>query len=179
MEGGEGLSGVVSARAVWGPQGRRRELGRVLEIAVLRRAEGAEEEERAWARRELGRGEGGFAGMFALGKAAFIRTGPAWCQHWYRMGAGGAEEQEACVWSCGLSFLLWAWGADSSLPPFAFLSRRDAGPRVCHGPWCQLSGCPGLGGWIGGAGLHLHLWLGQFSPWGASDYSSVSVAAEL
>lgn len=84
---------------------------------------------------------------------------------------GGAEEQEACVWICGLSLLLWGWG-DSSLPPFAFLSRRDAGSRkdagpwLCHGPWCQPGGCPGLREWVVGAVLQLHLCLGQFGPWG-------------
>lgn len=35
--------------------------------------------------------KGGFAGMFGLGKAAFIRTGPAWCQCWYRMCGGSRE----------------------------------------------------------------------------------------
>lgn len=43
----------------------------------------------------------------------------------------GAEEQEACVWSCGLSLLLWGWGADSTLPPFAFL--RCRGEMQAHG----------------------------------------------
>lgn len=63
---------------------------------------------------------------------------------------GGAQEQEACGGSCGLSLLLWGWRADSSLPLFTLPSRRDAGPQVCHGPWCQAGGCPGLGGWVGG-----------------------------
>lgn len=38
-----------------------------------------------------------------------------------------------------------------------------------------LVGVLASGGGLG-AGLHLHLWLGQLSPWGPSDYFNASVA---
>lgn len=98
------------------------------------RAGGAELEETAWARRELGR----------EGRKVDLQVCLVWvkqpsserAQRGASAGTecvGGAEKQEACGGNRGLSLLLWGWGADSSLPPFACLSRRDAGPRVCRG----------------------------------------------
>lgn len=76
------------------------------------------------------------------------------------------EEQEACVEPWSQPF---ASGVESRFQPasLCFPEQEGCRPMALSQP---LVGHPGLGAGVGGAGLHLHLWLGEFSPWSIRDY---------
>lgn len=125
---------------------------------------------------EVGKGGRWICRVFALGKVGFISVVPALVQN-----MSGEPRNRKPV--CGVMASAFCFGGEEQIPAcsfFAFSSRRGTGPRVSHGPWCQRGGCPGLGGadW-GVSGLHSHLWLRQFSPWGASGFFTASVAPGL